>query len=127
MKINYYSFPGMKEEALPSISKVIRKSKISPEQIIDIVAKNCKVKPEEIVSKGKTQDIAEARHIVCGIMKHEFGFTLKFIGKTVGGRDHSTALNSTQVFKNRLQFEDGYQDLVNKIMDDINDEINYLC
>jgi len=127
MKINFYTFPGMKQELLPNRSKAIRKSRITPQQIIDIVAKNCNVKSEDIISKSRTQDIAEARHVVCGIMKHEFGFTLQFIGKTLGGRDHSTALNSTQVFKNRWEFENGYQDLVNKIMDDINDKINYLC
>lgn len=127
MKINFYTFPGMKRELLPNRSKAFRKSRITPEQIIDVVAKNCNVKPEDIIAKIKTKDIAEARHIVCAIMRNEFGFSVEFIGKTIGGRDHSTAVHSTQVFKNRLEYEHGYKDLVNKIMDEINDKINYLC
>lgn len=49
---------------------------------------------DHLVSKGRTADIAEARHEAV-LRAHETGkYSLSQIGRAFGGRDHTTILNS---------------------------------
>ena len=98
--------------------------KISTDEIVSIVAKNCNVKPEEIMSKMRNGEIVEARHIVCAVMRNEFDYSLKHIGKELGGKDHTTIIHSLRTFRNRMEVQQGYKELVDNITKEVNNKVD---
>ena len=123
MNISPYVFPGLKYKEFMSKNVKFRKGKITPEEILSIVAKNCGVTSEQIISKTRIGEVVEARHILCGIMRNNFNYGLKSIGDFVGKRDHTTAINSIRTFKNRCELEEGYKDVVDRIVFDIEERM----
>ena len=63
------------------------------ERIISTVSKNYGVAVEDIKSKKKTDNIANARHIAIYLIRNITDLSLKEIGK-IFDRDHSTVLSS---------------------------------
>ena len=64
------------------------------EKIITTTAKYYGVKPEDITSKSRTDNIAYARHICVYIIKKLTDLSYKAIGSFLGGRDHATVISS---------------------------------
>lgn len=64
------------------------------EKIIATTAKYYGVIPEDIVSKKKTENIANARHIAVYIIRKLTDLPYASIGKFLGGRDHATIMSS---------------------------------
>lgn len=119
MKISPYVIPGIKREDLPKLSKIQKRSKIKPEDILKIVSKECGVSSEDVLSRSRKGTIVNARHIFCAIMKKEFGYSYESVGKIVSGRDHTTAIHSIRTHNNRCETEEGYSEhtqlIINKI------------
>jgi chromosomal replication initiator protein len=116
--ISPYVYPGIKQTLLPK-KKRIKRSLISPEKIMSIVAEHCGVTVTEILSRGRKREVCDARHIFCAVMRKEFSYPLKSIGEMVSGRDHTTAIHSIQTFNDRYKNEDGYKELADTIVDDV--------
>ena len=104
--ISPYVYPGIKQTLLPK-KKRIKRSLISPEKIMSIVAEHCGVTVTEILSRGRKREVCDARHIFCAVMRKEFSYPLKSIGEMVSGRDHTTAIHSIQTFNDRYKTEEG--------------------
>jgi chromosomal replication initiator protein len=119
MKISPYVFPGIRLKDLPKLSKIQRRSKIRPQDILKIVSEECGVTSEDILSRSRKGTIVNARHIFCAIMKKEFGYSYETVGNFVSGRDHTTAIHSIKTHKNRCETEEGYEEhtqlIINKI------------
>lgn len=118
-KISPYCFPGIKEIDRPAVSKKQKRGRVTPQQVMEIVAKNCGVTVDLIVSKTRKREPVDARHIYCAIMKKEFDYSLQNIGTFLSNRDHTTVIHSIETFNDRYETEEGYQQLVQKIIYDI--------
>jgi hypothetical protein len=71
------------------------------EEAFTIVFTLTRITKEQLKSKSRLQPLAHARHLFCYIMRKHYldglyPFTLKDIGKEIGGRHHSTILSSLQ-------------------------------
>lgn len=120
MKISPYVFPGIKAEFLPAkISKNYLRSKITPEQVMSIVAKNYGITSADILSRVRKQEMCDARHTFCAIMRKQFRYSLKSIGQMVSGRDHTTAIHSIQTFEDRCKNEEDYKEFTDKIITEV--------
>lgn len=119
MKISPYVYPGIRSKDLPKISKTQKRSKVKPEEILKIVSEHCGITPEDVLSRSRKGTIVNARHIFCGILKNEFGYSFKSVGEIVSGRDHTTAIHSIKTHRNRCETESGYKEdtefIINKI------------
>ena len=102
--------PGIRQNDLPKKSKSHKRTFISPEHVLKIVSECCGVTIEQVLSKSRKNEITEARHIFCAIMKLELNYSYKSIGEFVSGRDHSTAIHSLRTFRNRCETEEGYKE-----------------
>ena len=114
MRISPYSFPGLKFEYLPL--KKFRDHSVKPETILKVVADNFGITVEDMVSKSRKFEHTEARHMFCWITRNYYEYGLVKIGNLLGGRHHTTALNSLSIFDNRSQVEDGYKNRIEKII-----------
>jgi chromosomal replication initiator protein len=118
--ISPYSFPGIKE--LHKTRKDLKyvKNQDTPRTILEIVSETCGITTEEILSKTRKSEIVDARYIFCGIMKKYFDYPYKSIGEHTGGRDHTTVIHAVRTFENRCTFENGYKQLVESIVYNLN-------
>lgn len=114
--ISPYVFPGIKDKSFITKNKKHKRSLITPQEVLGIVAENCGVTVESIISKSRKKEVSEARHIYCTIMKSEFDYALKTIGETINNRDHTTVIHSINTVKDRCDTEDGYEDHINLII-----------
>ena len=63
----------------------------TPKQIIEDVAERYGVSPDDILSKKRTQTVADARALVCYFLLKHLHMSSTETGKAIN-RDHSTAL-----------------------------------
>ncbi len=100
------------EKALQDII-FTRKKNITVETIIAKTAENFNIKPEEVLSKKRTQNIAMTRQVAMYLCRMLTDLSLPKIGEEFGGRDHTTVLHgfkkidalisSNSDFKHRLE------------------------
>ncbi len=121
--ISPYVFPGIKEKELIVKNKKHKRTISNPMDVLKIVAENCGVTVEDVLSKCRKKEISEARHIFCVIMKKEFNFSLKRIGEFINNRDHTTVIHSVNTVKDRCDTEDGYKERVDMIINDVHYKI----
>lgn len=65
---------------------------VTPEKIIGAVCSYFKQTKDDLLGKSKKADIVKARQICAYLMCDMLSLPLDFIGKTLGGRDHTTIM-----------------------------------
>ena len=121
MSINPYVFPGIKQEFIPLNLRSKIRINASMDIILQIVADNCNLTTEEILSKTRKGPVADARHIFCGIAKMEYGHKVTTLGKFLK-RDHTTAIHAVKNYNNRTRYQVGYKEFVDSIIEKINNK-----
>ena len=107
--MNPYIIPGLKQTKIPSKYFMIS-SNISPEKVIVEVCQHYNVEPNRLTTKCRKRDVAFARHTICWIFVRKLGMTLGKVGREyLGGRDHSTVINSTKVFQNMYDTDENFR------------------
>ena len=70
-------------------------AELTPNRILNVVSKYYKIHKKEVTGKSRKKDVVVARHMAMWLMRKILSMSLSEIGKTFGGRDHSTVLNAT--------------------------------
>lgn len=87
------------KEKLEQIISVIAPDSIPPEVMVDkiltVVAKKNGLRPEDLKSKKRQENIAKARHVAIYIVRHLTSLPLQSIGQ-IFNRDHSTVMSSIE-------------------------------
>lgn len=86
---------------------------VTPERIVEEVAKHFNLKPEQLKEQGRKAHIVNARNVAIFLMHSIMGLTYKEIGGILGGRDHTTILNSLN--KINKQRSEGATEILNAI------------
>ena len=93
----------------------------SAHKILSIVADVTGVSISDIVSKNRSQDIKNARHIAAYVMFTDLGWTKSKAGEAVG-RDHSTVIHSINFISDalwRVQYGNAKEDA--KLIENLRD------
>ncbi len=103
-------------ELVERISKdVIRSEKsYAPEYIVEKIAAYYNLTVEDILGKGKTKNIANARQIAIYLMRKLTGLTLAEIGSALN-RDHSTVLHSIRKIEDSITTDTELADTIRDI------------
>lgn len=88
------------KDALQSSSQSNRA--LDANDIITAVCSYLKISKTDIMSKKKTKDVAQARHIAVYLIYNILSMPLSNIGQIFGGRDHTTIMNSRDQITSRL-------------------------
>jgi chromosomal replication initiator protein len=119
IQISPYVYPGLKlnveDKRIVNESVKHLKYKITKDEILNIVADECGVKPSQILGRIREREIVNGRFMYCAILYRSFGYTLKGIGKIIGGRDHTTISHSIEAFKDRYRNEEDFKSRVDEI------------
>lgn len=117
MNISPYVYPGIKTEFIPPIkNKQYLRSRVTPEEVMNVIAQNYGITAMDILSRVRKREICDARHMFCAIMRKQFKYSLKSIGEMVSGRDHTTAIHSIQTFNDRCKNEEDFKELSERII-----------
>ncbi len=80
-----------------------QRSKMTPEQIVEIVAQYFGVEPAALQGDSRCQAIAHPRQIAMYLIREETGASLPQIGAVLGGRDHTTVLYGCTRIAERIE------------------------
>jgi chromosomal replication initiator protein len=72
------------------------KKKVSFEEIIDAVAEFYNLKAETLSESTRRKEIVHARQVAMYLLREDYNFSFPFIGKRMGGRDHTTVIHSCE-------------------------------
>jgi chromosomal replication initiator protein len=113
-----YIFPGIKREDLitAGFPHLISKHPVyTKEEVMEIVSQECGVTIEQIVSRRRFRFIVEARQILAKVLKDKCRMTFANIGKTIGDRDHTTAIHSVLSYDNLYTTDDSFREKADNI------------
>lgn len=103
-------------ELVQQITKEIIDSEkaYAPEYIIAKIADYYNITPEEVVGKGKTTNVVNARQMAIYLIRKLTGLTLEQIGEAMN-RDHSTVLHSIRKVEESLAKDPDMADTIRDI------------
>ena len=110
--ISPYSYPGIRFDDIPQTAFKDQREKSfkeSEKRIMNLIANQCGVTAEEIISDSRKREVVDARHIYCTAVRLKYRVTLLTIGTTVGGRDHTTIRHALIKFMERYATEENYK------------------
>lgn len=79
---------------------------IEPEQVVTAVAKAFGLSEEQIFGRSRTRKVALPRQIAMYLLREEGHVSLPQIGKSLGGRDHTTVLYACEKIADLLERDD---------------------
>ncbi len=83
--------------------------------LFSIISKETGLNREDIVSKNRKPDYADARRIFAVIIKYNFKVSLRYIGDILGGRDHATIISSIKKHEDLCDSNKNYTEKYNRI------------
>lgn len=108
MFIHPYIIPGIRSP---------KKNKITFKDIEDVIADQTEFEWKRLIGKSRKREIVMMRHVICYVIYNQdekVRPSLKEIGEWLGGRDHTTVLNSIGVVND---LKDTQYQLVNDYID----------
>ena len=103
---------ALAEKALKDIIAPGDKKEVTPEFIIEVVADHFNLTPLDIISQRRNKEIVYPRQIAMYLCRNMTDTGLQNIGKSLGGRDHTTILHGIDKIAADLE---GNQTLQNTI------------
>jgi len=89
---------------------------ISVENIKQLVAKHFNVPVEKLHSKTRLREVVMARQLSMYLAKNYTNSSLKAIGDSFGGRDHSTVIHSLKTVQDIMDTDILFKDKVNALV-----------
>ena len=117
--MNPYVIPGLKNVKIP-IKYFSALQNIPIEVVIKETSKVYGIPIKEIKGRNRKKDISSARHTICWMLVKKFCMSRSAVArKVLGGRDHTTIINSLQKFDNLYETEETFKDKADLIMDNL--------
>ena len=86
-----------------------RRQSLSPDRIVEIVARYYGVPTEQLRGKARDKQIVLPRQIAMYLMREETEAPLMRIGEALGGRDHSTVLHGCDKIEREMAGSDDFR------------------
>ena len=86
------------------------------DKIIEEVSRTFGISVEDIRSKKRDEEIANARQVAMYCMRDITSMTMEEIGAEFGGRNHSTVTHSIKKVTQQLQNDQNLKDMVDDII-----------
>lgn len=94
------------KKALGDIISGGKRKGVHFKHIIDIISSFFNISTDDLVSKGRKQEVAKARQIAMYLMRTELSASYPSIGSQFGGRDHTTALHAFEKIQKEIELNE---------------------
>jgi len=91
------------------------KKMASPKKIIQAVAEFYDLKEKDILSTSRKREIVRPRQIAIYLLREELKSSFPFIGRKIGGKDHTTAIHSYKKVRKELGSNENLKEEINLI------------
>lgn len=108
------------ESELKDIISPDTPKEITPQLILDVVADHFHISPDDIISSKRQSEIVMPRQIVMYLCRDTGKFSLKNIGKFLGGRDHTTIIHGADKIEAEIQKSESLSSTIDTIKKKIN-------
>ncbi len=99
-----------------------RQKNITIDQIIETTAENFNLKPEDLRSKKRTQNIALTRQVAMYLCRMLTDYSLPKVGEEFGGRDHTTVLHAFKKIESLISQDNSFKHRLELIKNEILDK-----
>jgi chromosomal replication initiator protein len=110
---------SLAQEALRNIAKEEEAGVITIQQIQKLVASTYKLSTEELLSKNNSRNISHPRQVAMYLCKHLTKSSYPEIGRTFGGKHHTTVIHSVEKIEKLLATDETLQRLVNELSESL--------
>jgi chromosomal replication initiator protein len=93
---------------------------ITPQLIIEVVSEHFHISMDQMISKGRSKDIAKPRQIAMYLCKTMTSSSLDTVGSLLGGRDHSTIIHGIKMVSEDYEKNESTRTLIETIKKKIN-------
>lgn len=111
---------ALAEKVLKDIISPNQKRTITPELIINIVAEHFDLTPSDLTGNKRSSKIAYPRQIVMYLCRQMTETTLKIIGDSLGGRDHTTIMSGINKIEREVEENDDTREIIDILKKKIN-------
>ena len=94
-------------------------SQLNEQKIISIVADYYNLSTADLTGKVRTGQIALARHIAMYLIRNNLDVSLKKIGESFGGKDHTTVINAIEKVDKELKTDEALKLAINELQSKI--------
>lgn len=102
---------SLAEEAMKGLA-ASRPSKISIEDIINLITSEFSISARDLTGKGRTQAVSLPRQIGMYLARDHTDHSLEEVGRHFGNRDHTTVLYAVTKIKNRAKSDRMFHELL---------------
>lgn len=100
------------KKTLGSIIASSKNNTANHQKIMDIVSGFYNISSDELLNKGRKQEVAWARQVAMYLMRSELNLSYPSIGEKLGGRDHTTALHAFEKINKELVSNDKLKEAI---------------
>lgn len=111
---------ALAEKVLKDIISPNQKRTVTPELIINIVAEHFDLTPSDLTGNKRSSKIAFPRQIVMYLCRQMTETTLKIIGDSLGGRDHTTIMSGINKIEREVKENDDTREIIDILKKKIN-------
>ena len=111
---------ALAEKVLKDIISPNQKRTITPELIINTVAEHFDLTTADLIGNKRSSKIAYPRQIAMYLCRHMTDTTLKIIGDSLGGRDHTTIMSGIRRIEKEVDTSDETREIINILKKKIN-------
>jgi chromosomal replication initiator protein len=97
------------QQMLQHLLQSPRRQTLSPEKIVEVVARYYQIPVEQLRGKARDKQIVLPRQVAMYLMREETEAPLLRIGAALGGRDHSTVLHGCDKIEREMQESDDFR------------------
>ncbi len=108
------------EEALKDFISPNQAAEITPEDIIEVVADHYKCTPADLVSSKRNKEIVIPRQIVMYLCRSMTDSPLQAIGKSLGGKDHTTIMSGIKKITKQLETDETLKNTIDVLKKKLN-------
>lgn len=118
VRVSPYVFPGIKNQDEIKKIKKFKRDRISIDDILTVIARNCCVNVSDITSRMRKREYIDARFIFAHMLYDEFKYTFEHIGEILG-RDHTSIIHAVETHRERYHMYSEYKEVTDGIHEDI--------
>lgn len=109
--------PLLFEEAKHIIDryKAQMKKSVTAAEIIETVARIYEIDEQDLAKQTRKKEIVIPRQVAMYLLRNDFAASLSYIGKKLGGRDHTTVIYACEKVANVLKTDKQLGDMIKKI------------
>ncbi len=107
--------PESVAEQLDGIAGPDPRADVTPEQVLDAVARFYGLSVDQILGRGRTATVAQARQVVMYLLAVELGMPPTAVGRFLSGRNHSTVIHGVEKIRAAIAGDERLRQSVNSI------------